>query len=427
MVDIAEATRISTVAMKSFGLEATDLPRVVDVLSQSINSSAQNITQLGLGLSKVGSIAEQQHMSLEETTAILGVLADAGRKGAEGGTQFKIAMLRMGSNPESTKYLHQLNELFSDLDVSMYKSNGQIKPFIERLTVLNKAFKRLSEEQANQFKTRIFGTEAITSGNIMLENIDKIIIKTSLMRNSFGVADQQAIKMMDTLKGSYRELLSALEGLQIKIGENLSPALIGIIDDTTEFIRAIDPKEIDEFSKSLASLINFLGDMADAIRGLIDAAITLGGTISKSLGGISAEFVILVGVIYKLRDALLKLSLSNPALMALTVTIGYVGTKMLELNRILGDYEDRINSFIDINEKFTKTIKDSVKAIKSLNQDELRKSNKELLDDIKRMNSLVSSYTRRINELENKKKNNTIFGISKVEQRELDILKPKCR
>jgi len=420
LVDTAEATRIATTAMNGFGLEAKDLPRIVDVLAQSANNSAQTLEQLSLGLNKVGTVAHQQNVSLEETTAILGVLADAGRRGAEGGTQFKIAMLRMGSNPESTKYLAELDTMFKDLDVSMYNSRGQIKPFTERLKVLSLAFKGLSEEQANQFKTRIFGTEAIASGNIMLANIDKIILKTKLMKSSFGVADTQAIAMMDTLKGSYLELLSALEGLQIKIGKNLSPALRAIIDDTTEFIRTMDAKDIDKFSKSIANLLGFLKDVSGILIELVDASLTFGNELSKAIGGVSNEFLVFIAIIYKLRTALIALGKSNPALLVLAVSVGLVLEKLVEVERQVSKFKDTTNSFISINEDFNATMEGSVKAIQDLNEADLRKFNKQLLTDIKRMDNAILNLTNRIKVL--KEKSNTWSGLTATEKIELSTL-----
>ena len=104
MISLKEATDYTVTSMKTYGLEASDMNDITDIFAKGSTISATTVTQLGQALTKVGAVASTYNVSLEETTALLGVLADGGRRASEAGTQLKISMLRLASNPEAKKY-----------------------------------------------------------------------------------------------------------------------------------------------------------------------------------------------------------------------------------------------------------------------------------------------------------------------------------
>ena len=255
LIDLGEATQISVTAMKSWGLEASQLNDVSDILAKGASISATNITQLGQALAKVGTVAKNYNVTLEETTAALGVLADSGRRGAEAGTQLKIVMSRLAGNKEAKKYLDELG-------ISMYDANHNLIPFNEQIKLLRDRLQKLPPDVRAIKLSEIGGEEAKASLIALMENLDKFDNKLKKIKQAMSddYAKQAAKDMMDTLSGSYKSLLSALEGLAIKIGQVLIPLLTDSTRSLTEFVRGLDEDKVRQFAEGIGGLISLLSD-----------------------------------------------------------------------------------------------------------------------------------------------------------------------
>tara|TARA_B110000503_G_scaffold20865_1_gene31669 strand:+ start:1414 stop:3948 length:2535 start_codon:yes stop_codon:yes gene_type:complete len=85
-VGLAEAAEFTGSVVNSFGLKTKDTQRVVDVMAKSTSSSALSFSALRESLKLVAPVSSSLDVSLEKTTALLGVLADRGIKGSMAGT-----------------------------------------------------------------------------------------------------------------------------------------------------------------------------------------------------------------------------------------------------------------------------------------------------------------------------------------------------
>ncbi|WP_433996408.1 phage tail tape measure protein [Enterobacter quasiroggenkampii] len=75
-VDIAEAADIITNMQSAFNLPTTEIERVADVMTKGFTSSNTGLVELGEAMKYVAPIAEAAGASIEDTTAMLGILAD---------------------------------------------------------------------------------------------------------------------------------------------------------------------------------------------------------------------------------------------------------------------------------------------------------------------------------------------------------------
>ncbi len=83
---LGEAADISTNVLAGFGLQVDQATRVVDILALTSNSANTNVSQLGQALSFVAPVAASLGVSIEETSAAIGVLSDAGIQSTRAGT-----------------------------------------------------------------------------------------------------------------------------------------------------------------------------------------------------------------------------------------------------------------------------------------------------------------------------------------------------
>ena len=287
-ISVADSSLIATRAMNGFNLEADEVGRIADVMAKAVTTSATTVSELGDAYRKVGSVSEQFGNSIEETTAVLGVFADAGRVGAEAGTQLKIAMLRLSANVEVKKYLQELSDATGGLSTNMYDATGKVKPFIEQVEVLKIATAGLSEEARNTHLARIVGSEAIASFSVAINNLDEMKLKVIELENSFGFAGKTAKELMNNLKGDFAEFNSALEGVIIDLGKGLSPVLRELLDEATAFLQALDKDEIEAFGEGIGELAIVLGDMVNGLITVVGAVSDFSKSI-KDVTGISGS------------------------------------------------------------------------------------------------------------------------------------------
>lgn len=327
MIELEQATLITVRAMNGFGLEAQDIGYITDIMATGATDSAQTIAELGNAYEKVASVATAFGISIEDTTASLELLADAGRTGSEAGTQLKIVMSRLAGNKEALKYIEALG-------ISMYDAEGKLKPFRAQLQLLKTELFKLDSQSRNIKLSEIFGEEGKASAIILLNNLDKYDTKLKHLQNSYGSARQKAKEMQDTLMGAWKELLSALEGLQIKIGSELTPTLVDLIDHMTQFTQTLNPKEIKHFAESVGALLSGLGDVAKVALTVADVLGEMVGSVSD-VTGVSSGLVVVLGAmalkIAGVSTALKALALSNPYLLSLMVTLTALDVLLIKL------------------------------------------------------------------------------------------------
>jgi TP901 family phage tail tape measure protein len=79
--------------MSGFTMTADQAGRAADVFATITSSANTDVHQLGEAMKYASSTANAAGMDIEQTAAVLGVLADSGIKGSMAGTTFN-AMLR---------------------------------------------------------------------------------------------------------------------------------------------------------------------------------------------------------------------------------------------------------------------------------------------------------------------------------------------
>jgi hypothetical protein len=109
--DLPKATEIAGSTLRSFGLEASQMQRVTDVMASSFNKTALDVTSFGEAMKYVAPNAAAANISLEETTAMLGTLANNGIKGSMAGTALRrIVQDLAGESGTLADKFQKLNE-----------------------------------------------------------------------------------------------------------------------------------------------------------------------------------------------------------------------------------------------------------------------------------------------------------------------------
>lgn len=89
--ELSEAAEIAASNMRIFGLDASKMTEVTDILAMTANASAVSVTDLGESLKMAGPQAAAAKDNLVNVSAALGVLGNMGIKGSLAGTALRKA------------------------------------------------------------------------------------------------------------------------------------------------------------------------------------------------------------------------------------------------------------------------------------------------------------------------------------------------
>ena len=180
--DLARAAEVAGSTLRAFGLDAAETGRVTDVMALSFSSSALDMETFAESMKFVAPVAKSAGMSIEETSAMLQILSNAGIKGSQAGTALRRIISEIGASGKPTA------EALKDL-----------------------ATQGLSLADA---KDEV-GRSAQSALLVLAEGVDQISPLTAELKNSAGAAKEMADIMGDTAFGAGKRLESAMEGLGI--------------------------------------------------------------------------------------------------------------------------------------------------------------------------------------------------------------------
>jgi len=240
-IDLATAAGITSSALRGMRLDTAEAGRVVDVFTDAANASNTDVLQLGDAFRYVAPIAAGLNVSLEETTAALGTLSDAGLQGSMAGTGLRRVLSELESPSEKTaKLLGQLGLRGEDVRVSQVG-------LVEAMTRLRDA------GVDTGIALEIFGDRGGPAFEVLSNAIPRVVELTGRLENAAGVSLRVAQVMDDNLNGAFLALQSAAEAVVLAIAE------VGASDSLERFIRgAADAlrfvaDNIDDFIRALTA------------------------------------------------------------------------------------------------------------------------------------------------------------------------------
>ena len=143
-LDLAKASDMVTDAMSALGIKTKDANKMVDQMAKTASSTNTSVGQLGEGILTIGATAKTVKGGTAELNTALGILANNGIKGAEGGTHLRNVILSL-QNPTD-----KAAKTMDSLGVSVFDSQGNMRSLNDILGDLNKSMAGMtSEEKAN--------------------------------------------------------------------------------------------------------------------------------------------------------------------------------------------------------------------------------------------------------------------------------------
>ncbi|MFV9077772.1 phage tail tape measure protein, partial [Serratia fonticola] len=265
-LDIADAADIITNMQSAFNLPIDEVQRVADVMTKGFTSSNSNLMDFGEAMKYVAPIAEAAGASIEDTTAMLGVLADNGIKGSMAGTATSAMFTRLQSP------VGQAGDALSELGVKTQDDKGNMLPIAGILQKIDSSFKKhkLGTAQQAEYLKVIFGEEAM-KGAIKLIGAagnGKLATKHDTVSRSQGATAQIAKVKVDNLDGDLKNLFSAWEDVRIEVFDGQNGALRQLTTTATNWLATAgswvraNPELVGTLVKVTAGVTALIGGLA---------------------------------------------------------------------------------------------------------------------------------------------------------------------
>ena len=228
-ISLQEAADIATTAMNGFGKSADDLGRINDVLAATASNTATNVLELFEALKVAAPVATAAGVSMEETMAVLGQLANKGFRGSEAGTGLKQIILALASQtPEAQKVAEKYG--FA-VDETTLKTKGLIAVLGE----LSKSGIGSSMADLGDY----FNKLGAPKGAAILGDTDMLNELYQTIANSQGEAARMFEEGIGAWEKAYKTLISVWENTQIKVFEGGKKIFTEPLNILAEFIRRI--------------------------------------------------------------------------------------------------------------------------------------------------------------------------------------------
>lgn len=305
-LDLATTSDIVTDALTAFGMSASDSAHFADVLAKASSSANTNVSMLGESFKYVAPVAGSLGYSAEDTAIALGLMANAGIKGSQGGTALRSSLTKL-INPTG-----EAAELMSQYNLEMTNADGSMKSLGGVMDMLRNNLGGLTEAEQAQVAATIFGQEAM-SGMLAIINASEADYNklTDAIYNADGAAQEMADIQLDNLSGQITLLKSALEGVAIQLGEILMPMVKNFVTGLQNLVQKfseLSPQQqefivktalvaaavgpvlliVGKLTSGIGSLITVVGQVAGKFGMFSSAASAAAGPATSAASGVGS-------------------------------------------------------------------------------------------------------------------------------------------
>lgn len=269
VVSMSDAAQVATSSMRAFQIGSEEMGRVVDVMSSACSHSATNLTMLGEAMKTAGPAANAANVSLEETTALIGSLANVGMTGSDAGTGVKQVLMALTTAAHGTERARETLKHYN-LEITEARiRNGELLDILREM-------KESGIGNSLEDLKNISGRYASPRLANIINNIDETLKLNKDLEESIGENDRMFEQSIGKTSQALLTLKSAWEGMLIEMYDSTSEYLVSPINWLTEAIRFVT-KQINFLGQTFTSVL--VAMMAGpAWKGIM----TMGGVIAST-------------------------------------------------------------------------------------------------------------------------------------------------
>ena len=335
-IGLDEAAVILTNTLNMFNLSVNEAARVNDVLSSTAANTATNVAELYDALANAAPVASVLGFNIEEVNAALGALAQRGVKGADAGTQLRMAFVKL-TDPAILKKLKDYN---INIDEQTIKADG-----------LAGTFRKLYNAQLSMSQlVDIFSQKgAAGMANLIMayQQFERVL---NITENSMVTTERMFGESMGNMNQEIKVLISVWESFLITMGNKTSGIFVGIVRLLQNLInnfKTVGGTIMNLASVAVPLLSKGITYLVTRFKAASAAAVAAGTTMKIAMGdviGIVATLVTWVGT------ALVgAYNRSNAALKEANNQLGETKAKWIETKDELKKIYDQLGPETDEN------------------------------------------------------------------------------
>ena len=284
-MDLAYASDLVTDAMASLNIEANkqNVDEFGNKLAMAASKANANVSQLGEAILTVGGTAANLKGGTTELTTALGLLANVGIKGAEGGTHLRNIILSLQSPTKDAR------EVMEQLGLEVYDAQGNMRQLDDILTDLNTVMDGMTQGDKDSIINALFNkTDLAAVNGLLAAQGEQWETLASQIDSADGAMGQMAETQQDNLQGVMTSMGSAFEGLQLAVFERLEPTLTELGSYGIQCIRTLSTALSEGGPEAMLQaagdiLAELAAGIAEQLPGLMSTGVEIITQLTQSL------------------------------------------------------------------------------------------------------------------------------------------------
>lgn len=268
-LELQYAADLVTDSMAALGLETSELDNYIDEMAKTSQKSNTSVAQLGEATLVCAGTVALTGQSLETMNTALGVMANNGLKGAEGGTHLRNVLLSLSAPTDKA------SDAIKSLGLRVYDSKGNMRDLNDIITDMNRLMSDMTRDKKTNLIKTIFNKTDIAAVNALLKSTNgEYKNLNAQISDCSGAAQAMADTLNDNLKGRVTILKSAMEGLGITAYNLFDDEMKSAVDSATDAVSRLQG-EIDngDLGVSLRDMSKALGEVAENAIGTAEKAL----------------------------------------------------------------------------------------------------------------------------------------------------------
>ncbi len=213
--DLASASKVAGSALRAFNLDASEMERVVSTLGVATTKSALSFSSYETALSTIAPVANSFGFSVEDTTALLGQLANAGFDASSSATATRNILLNLAdANGDLAQELGRPIKNVEDLAEGLAELDA-------KGIDLAKALELTDKRSVAAFSTFIQGADDLVEFRDSITDVNDEL-------------EAMAKKRLESVQGQFTLLTSKIQGSIIRFAE--ANGIINIMKQSLAFL-----------------------------------------------------------------------------------------------------------------------------------------------------------------------------------------------
>lgn len=308
---IPEAAALAGSALRAFGLDASEMDRVVSTLGVATTKTALDFSKLNTGLGTIAPVAAAFGFSIEDTTALLGQLSNAGFDASSAATATRNILLNLAdANGDLAKELGRPIRSADDLA-------GALQELEAKGIDLGESLELTDKRSVAAFQTFLNGADSLVGLRDSITDVNDEL-------------ETMAAKRLDTIAGQFTLLESAWEGFVLAANEGSGAG------------------------EAIKNVIGFLAKNLDVLMSTLGRLIIAWGTYKAALLGVKAIQWVMTG---GFKTMLTNMTSSIKGLNIFSKSVKTTGVEMSRMGKvmnavpwlaIIGMVIQMVNAMIDL-------------------------------------------------------------------------------